>query len=261
MQRYLRIYKAIVKINTALIFAYRANFINHLFSTFVWGAFNVIWILLLTTKTKYVSGWRSDELVIITVGYVIITGVYYSLFAHNFENFSRIIDRGEFDGVLLKPLDAQFQTSMLRVSFASLIRTILGGVFLIWWISFHQYNIGLFQVVSFITLIGVGVMMMYAVWFFFITLLIWYPNLNNMIEFLYTINGFVRYPTEMLKASGLTPLLLFIPLSLIVATPVKVLLQKNAWGDVGLLLVLAIGLFALSRIFWKYALKSYTSAS
>jgi len=260
-KRYIRIYKAVLKINVALILAYRANFLNHLFSTGAWGVFNFIWITLLTNKAKQAFGWNGNELVVITIGYIIITGVHYSLFAHNFENFSRIIDRGEFDGMLLKPLDTQFQMSMMRVSFASLIRTILGSALLVWWVVMHQFSVGIFQIVAFIALMGVGVVLMYAVWFLFITTLIWYPNLSNMIELLYTLNGFARYPTKMLTASGFTPLLLLVPLALIVATPVSVLLQKNTWSDVGLLVLLGIGLFAVSRVFWKFALKSYTSAS
>lgn len=261
MKRYLQIYQAIIKINFALILAYRANFFNHLFSTSAWGVFNFIWIALLTNKAKFIFGWRGDELVVITIGYVIMTGVYYTLFAHNFENFSRIIDRGEFDGILLKPLDPQFHISMINISFASFIRTIMGLGFLIWWILSHNYAIGLFQVVSFIILMGIGVILMYTIWFLFITLLIWYPNLNNMVDFLYNINGFARYPAEMLRNGGAVALFIFVPISLIVATPVKVLLQKNAWGDVGLLIGFSVVLFYLSRQWWKYALKSYTSAS
>jgi len=225
MKRYIRIYKAIIKINAALILAYRANFINHIFSSFAWGVFNVVLILLLTSKTKLVFGWRSEELVIITIGYIIVTGVFYSLFAHNFENFSRVIDRGEFDSLLLKPLDTQFQISMMRVSFASLIRTVFGTIFLIWWLSSHHFAIGPFQVAGFIILVGLGVIVMYSVWFLFIAMLMWYPNLNNIIELLYTLNGFARYPTEMFKSIGIAPFLVFLPLSIIVATPVKVLLQ------------------------------------
>jgi len=261
MKRYLRIYKAIIKINSAHILAYRANFINNLFSSFIWGVFNIVWIGLLTNKATQVFGWRREELVMIAVGYVLLTGVYYSIFSHSFEIFSRTIDRGELDSLLLKPLDSQFQVSMMHISYSSLIRTILGTGFLIWWIVSHNYSIGLFQIVSYILLIGIGVCMMYAVWFLFLTLLIWYPNLGNMVEFLYTINGFARYPTEMLKKSGSVLLLIFIPVSLIVSTPVKALLQKNAGGDVFLLVGISIVLVGLSRMFWKFALKHYTSAS
>ncbi|MCX6731279.1 MAG: ABC-2 family transporter protein [Candidatus Roizmanbacteria bacterium] len=261
MRRYLRIYKAVLKINLSLILAYRANFISHLFSTTAWAAFNFIWIGLLTHKASSAFGWRSDELVVITIGYIIITGIYYFLFAHNFENFSQIIDHGRFDSILLKPLDSQFQISMMDASYASLIRTVLGVIGLIWWVSAHHYSVGLFQVVSFIVLMGVGVVVMYSVWFLFITTLIWYPNLSNIVDFLYTLNGFARYPAEMLRNSGIPSLILLVPISLIVATPVKILLQKNAWGDILLIIVIGCTLFWLSRIFWKFALKHYTSAS
>jgi len=261
MRRYLRIYKAIININFALILAYRANFINNMISSFVWGIFNFVWIGLVTNKTSKVFGWRSDELVVIILGYVLLTGLYYSLFAFNFQRFSRIIDRGEFDGMLLKPIDSQFQISMLHINYATLIRTIMGSGLLIWWVTSHYFVIGIFQVVGFIVLIGVGICMMYSIWFLLITTLIWYPNLNNLVDLLYTLNGFARYPTEMFIKSGAIPLLIFIPISLIVSTPAKVLLQKNAWGDIGLVVGIGCLLLTLSRVFWKHALKSYTSAS
>ena len=261
MKRYLRIYKAIITINFAYLLAYRANFINSVLSSMAWGIFNFIWIGLLTSKSSHVFGWRTDELVIITIGYVLLTGIFYSLFTRNFENLSRIIDRGELDSILLKPMDSQFQVSMMRISFSSLIRTVMGGGLLIWWIATHHYPVAFIEVFGFVALMGVGVVMMYSIWFIFLTVLIWYPNLGNMVELLYTINGFARYPIEMLKNTRLVALLIFVPMALIVSTPAKALLEKNAWGDIALLCGISALLFVLSRVGWKYALKSYTSAS
>lgn len=261
MKRYLRIYNAIIKINLSLILTYRANFFNNMFSSFAWGVFNFVWIALLTNKAKMIFGWKSEELVIITICYVTLTGLYYTLFSHNFGNFSRIVDRGELDGILLKPIDSQFQISMIRISFPSFIRTIMGVLALIWWVNVHAISIGIAQAFAFVILFGVGVLLMYSVWFLFITILIWYPNLGNLVELLYTLNSFARYPTEVIKSEGVTALLIFIPISLIVSTPVKALLQKNAGWDVMLLVVISACLFYISRLWWKYALKHYTSAS
>lgn len=261
MKRYLKIYRAIIKINIAYILTYRANFINGTIISFLWGAFNVVWVTLITNKATLVFGWKGGELVIITISYIVLTGINYTFFAHNFENFSRIVDRAEFDSILLKPIDPQFYISTIKISFGSFIRTITGSIFLAWWVVSHHYLTGPIQIMCYIVLLAVGVIMMYAIWFLFITTLIWYPNLGNLTEFLFTLNGFSRYPPEMLLSRGLTALLIFIPISLIVATPVKVLLQKNAWGDIGLMVGLCTILFYASRKFWKYALKHYTSAS
>lgn len=261
MKRYIRIYKAILRINGALLLTYRANFINGLISSFCWGIFNFVWIALLTHKGQTVFGWKSSELVFITISYVIVTGVFYAFSAHNFTNLSRIIDRGELDGILLKPLDSQFQISVMRISFGSLIRVIMGAILLIWWAIHNNYSIGIFQIINYSGLLMIGVVILYSIWSLCMTFLIWYPNLGNLVELMFTFNGFARYPSELLLKSGIWGLMIFLPLSLICSLPVKALLQKNSWNDVGLLIGICIVLFYLSRKFWKFALKHYTSAS
>lgn len=261
MKRYIRIYKAILAINSAYIMAYRVSFINSIISSFSWGTFNIIWIILLTNKAKTVFGWKSEELVFITISYVIVTGLYYAFFARNFDALSRIIDRGELDSILLKPVDSQFHVNMMKISFGSLIRVLMGSILLIWWAQHYHYSIGIFQIISYVFLQAVGVSLLYSMWSFCTTFLIWYPNLGNLIELLYTLNGFARYPTELIQKSGILGLFIFLPISLICATPVKALLQKNSLPDALLMCLLSVLLLAFNRAWWKYALRHYTSAS
>jgi ABC-2 type transport system permease protein len=241
--------------------AYRTSFINNIVSSLGWGTFQIIWITLLTNKAKIAFGWKQDEMIFLAMGYIVSLGIFHFLFSRNFDAFSRIIDRGEFDSHLLKPLDTQFLISTMILSLANVIRTFVGIGLMIWWAMAHHYHIGIFEVLNFSFLIGVGVMLMYSIWFIFITSLIWYPNLNNMVDFLYTLNGLSRYPSEMLRMSGKLILYLFLPLSLIVATPIRALINKNLWPDELLLLLICASLFYVSRRFWKYSLKYYTSAS
>lgn len=261
MMKYFRIYKAIFKINVVYILAYRTSFINNIISSLGWGMFQIIWITLLTNKAKIAFGWKQDEMIFLAMGYIVSLGIFHFFFSRNFDAFSRIIDRGEFDSHLLKPLDTQFLISTMILSIANIIRTFVGIGLMIWWAIIHHYHVGIFELLNFSFLIGVGVMVMYSIWFIFITTLIWYPNLNNMVDFLYTINGLARYPSEMLRMSGKLILYLFIPLSLVVATPIRVIIQKNLWPDELLLLGICALLFTISRKFWKYSLKYYTSAS
>ncbi|MFH0773130.1 MAG: ABC-2 family transporter protein [bacterium] len=261
MKRYFRIYKAIFRINIAYILAYRISFINNIISSLGWGVFQIVWITLLTNKAQTAFGWRQDEMIFLAMGYIVALGIFHFLFSRNFDAFSRIIDRGEFDSHLLKPLDTQFSISTMILSYANVVRSLVGIILIIWWAHIHHYPIGPLEVLNFALLIGVGVMTMYSIWFIFITLLIWYPNLNNMADFLYTLNGLARYPSDMIRMSGKIILYLFIPLALVVATPMRALLRKNVLPDELLLVGLCVLLFYISRMFWKHSLKSYTSAS
>lgn len=241
--------------------AYRTSFINGIISSLGWGVFQIIWITLLTNKAKTVFGWRQDEMIFLAMGYIVSLGIFHFFFSRNFDAFSRIIDRGEFDSLLLKPLDVQFSISTSILSYPNAVRTFVGLGLMIWWAIIHHYQIGFVEILNFSFLIGVGVMLMYAIWFIFITSLIWYPNLNNMVDFLYTINGLARYPSEMLRMSGKLILYFFIPLSLVVATPIRSMLQKSLWPDGFLLVSICSILLFISRMFWKHSLKYYTSAS
>lgn len=241
--------------------AYRASFINGILASLGWGMFQIIWITLLTNKAQIIFGWSRDEMIFLAMGYIVSLGIFHFFFSRNFDAFSRIIDRGEFDSHLLKPIDTQFSISTSVLSYPNALRTIVGIILMVWWAYIHHYPIGVLEVLHFSLLIGVGVMLMYSIWFIFITSLIWYPNLNNMVDFLYTINGLARYPSEMFRVGGKLILYLFIPLSLTIATPIRVLIQKSLWPDELLLVGICALLFYISRKFWKYSLKYYTSAS
>ena len=96
---------------------------------------------------------------------------------------------------------------------------------------------------------------------FYCTFLIWFPRLTNIIDFLFTIDGMARYPSEMIKK--LNPIILFfiLPFTLSVATPVKVLVRGSFDGDIIYLIIISVGMSVVSRLFWLYALRHYTSAS
>src|SRR3989344_7547774 len=108
MKRYFRIYKQLCIISLSELLAYRGNFLNSLISSLVWGAFSIVSILLLTAKTKSVFGWTREEIILLTCSYSMLIGIFHLVFSRNFEYFSRIMDLGQLDTFLLKPLDSQF---------------------------------------------------------------------------------------------------------------------------------------------------------
>lgn len=250
-----------LRINLVYLLTYRANFINNIISSLGWGVFQIVWIGLLMGKRGTVFGWTSDDMILLTFGYFMVLGIFHFLFSRNFDAFSRVIDRGEFDAILLKPLDSQFHSTLRIASYANLIRALVGLILIIAWIVIKHYTVTPLQIILFSFYTCVGIITLYSIWLIFITTLIWYPNLSNMTDLLYTVNGLARYPGEMIRSSGKVLLYILIPLSLTISAPMKILLHKNALEDVLILTVVGIALFVVSRMFWKHSLKFYMSAS
>ncbi len=261
MKRYLRVYHTLWKMSLETLIAYRANFINSTVASFAWAVFSFISIFLLTSKTNTIYGWSREEIILLTCGYGILIGVFHTLFSKNFERMAEIINFAQLDPILLKPMDSQFFLSMRWINYAASIRIVLGISFLFYFM--HALSIGLtwFSVVTFFILLIIGIVLLYSIWFIAATLLIWFPRLSNVIELMYTISGMTRYPGEMYKNASSYLFLFLLPITLIVTTPVKFVVQRASIIDIASLCMFAIIFFVFSRKFWKFALRFYTSAS
>lgn len=261
MIHYLKIYWRLVKINIVYLLTYRFNFFNKVISTVAWGFFQIAWIELLTYKTPSVFGWSHDELIALAGSYVIFAAIVHLLFSRNFSEFSRIVNYGQFDEYLIKPVDSQFLLSFKIIDFAGLFRIILGFYFVYSILLKNHIALTFANVAGYFILMLCGLIMTYGIWSIFSTVIIWYPQLNNIIDFLFNFNGMSRYPKEMILNTRNYLLYFLLPFTLILSTPTKVLFNKALSGDVELLLLFTLVFIFVARRFWKFALRFYTSAS
>ena len=259
MKKYIRVYRAIIAMNISYFATYRANLIAQLAVTVGWTIFQLIWIFLLTNRVTSSYGWSRDELTLFTLGFLFVTGFFHMFFSHNFEDMANIVNKGELDGYLLRPVDSAFLLTTLRIRISNFARIIIGGGLITWWVAAHHIEISMGSIVTFSLLMVAGVTLLYAIWMLFCTFLIWYPNLNNLPDFLFSFNNLMRYPTEMFQNAHNIILTFFLPLMLIVTTPIRFLINKPSYPNAILLILFSIVLFVASRIFWQFALRSYTS--
>lgn len=261
MKRYLKVYWKIIQINIALLFAYRANLYNSILITLGWGIVSVGGVFILTSRATHVYSWSRTDLYLLTGIYSIVVGLFHMLFSTSMERFARTISLGNLDSYLLTPIDSQLYLSTKMFRPVSSLRLMIGIVFT--GFILHQLHITLtfFSIGIGMLFIMLGIVFLYSLWFSILTLLIWNPNLANLIDFLYIINNLGRYPPEMLTVTRNIILYLFIPLALVAAVPAKFLLGKITLSEITIASVSTIGLFFFTRLFWKFALKSYSSAS
>lgn len=243
------------------MFAYRANFVNSILSSIGWSIVSISAIFLLTSRTSSIFGWSREELLLLVGVYNILNGFFVAFFARNFEKFSRIIHYAQLDSVLLKPADSQFLLSLSIFNIAGLARAMIGIIFTIYIVISLGLSISVGAFIEFVLLLLLSMVIFYSFWFLVLVPVIWFSNLTNLVDFLYVINNMGRYPSEILTSTHNLFLLLFIPLTLMASIPARVLLSKLTIHDLVVYLIIAFGLFFLSRKFYFFALKSYTSAS
>ncbi|MEK7571070.1 MAG: ABC-2 family transporter protein [Patescibacteria group bacterium] len=261
IQVYGRVYKTLLRLNVTKLFAYRANFINSAIAHTIWAAFGVISMLLLTSKVATVYGWTPNELMLLAGTYNLILSFFYFFFSRNFGDLADVIHFGKLDTFLLKPIDTQFLISSWNVGYTQLIRFVIGfGV--VWYFLVHMgTSLTFVSLVQFMLLLCASVIILYSFWMLVLTLLLWFTNVSNLVDLLYQINGITRFPSEIYKGFGMILFFVLFPLTLIVVSPTKALLQQMTWQEMLVPIGFAIGMGFLCRRFWQFALRFYTSAS
>lgn len=261
MKRYLKIYWLFMKYSIAEMLAFRMSFMQAVSSHLLWAFFTFLSMFLLTAKTKNVVGWSREELFLLTAVFNIMTGIFRAFITRNMDRFGKIIHYGDLDSFLLKPIDTQFWMSLRYFNLGAFVRVPVAiGVTAYILHLLHQTVIfGDILFFSFILLCGlIG---LYSIWFLTMTILIWFSNLTNLEEFLNSLNGITRYPKEIFENVSLFFLLVFLPITLVVSVPTKILLHEQTYLEMSLVIFFAIILFIASRYFWKYGLRFYSSAS
>ena len=261
MKRYIRIYLKLLEMNFSTLVAYRDNLINSLMSSVAWGTFSFLSIIILTSRTTSIFGWKSEEIILLTAIFSIIVGIFHSLFSRNFENLPNNILYGKFDGILAKPVDSQFFSGCSIVTYTPFVRVIFGVIAIGIILRSLHVSVGIPEIVLFFCMIGCSVILLYSLWSIVVTMLFWNPRLSNVVDVMYTVTGMVRYPGEMYKniRSGL--FIAILPLTFVAVTPVKVLIRSYGLYDIVGLVGFTVILLYISRIYWKFALRFYSSVS
>lgn len=231
------------------------------FSTSVWVFFTVFSTVVLTGKTGGIYSWSRNEIILLACLYNIFVGVFSSIFTPNINEFSNLVLKGLLDSYLLKPIDSQWNVSLSKISFTSLFRTLLGLIITVIFVIQAKIVIQPLDIFYCVILFMVAQVLLYSCLFIINTILIWAPRIDNISEIFYTLRSLGRYSPDVFERANIVVFFVLLPFIIILATPAKVLLHRASMFDVIQLIVMTIVFFSLSRLFWKFALRNYTSAS
>ena len=218
-------------------------------------------VIMLTARVTDAYGWQREELLLFNGIYGVIIGIFHMFISINMGRLSKVIHMGELDGILVKPIDSQFAVSLWMVNFATIFRILMALGYSIWIAGQLHLVVTIPQLVLFVFLACVSLILLYSLWFLILTNLIWFSNMTNLVLFMYSFESMARFPKEMLQQLASFLFVFVMPLALVINTPSRALLSRLDYKDALVVLVLAGGLWFVSRWYWRFALRHYTSAS
>jgi ABC-2 type transport system permease protein len=174
---------------------------------------------------------------------------------------SALVNKGELDFVLIKPMSSQFLVSTRYVTFSGLPAALVAAAYVLEAVRRLELRPSPFDLTAYVGLVLSGILSFYALWFMSVTLAVWAGRVNNIAFLIVPIMEMGRVPSDVFLGPFRVMFTFLIPIALVATIPSKALLglldPLTAVYAAGLTLALLV---ASSR-FWSFSLRRYASAS
>tara|TARA_B100000214_G_scaffold368799_1_gene340878 strand:+ start:150 stop:938 length:789 start_codon:yes stop_codon:yes gene_type:complete len=261
MDRYLKTIRLFWFTAFASQLEYQLNFLIELLAMLGTLLGSVFILSLFFSGGRQLGDWSWESALVIQGVYTFLDGLTNALLRPNLTEIVNYVREGTLDYVLLKPIDSQFWLSVKKFSFAGLPEIIL-GLFIVLWASIQTVDsLSIYSFFIFIISLIFGFVILYSVWFLIAASSIWFVKTWNATEVLRALLAAGRYPISAYPIILRFIFTLVLPVAFLTTFPAEAILGKLNLNVLFFGLILSCLFFIMSRLFWQFALKHYTSAS
>ena len=205
------------------------------------------------------GGWSWEQALIVLGLFTVMTGLSAMLLSPNLNRLVGHVQSGTLDFVLLKPIDSQFWLSTRTVSPWGVPDVLAGLGVLVY--AAARLGLAAGDVAWALVPLVAGVVVLYAVWFILASTSIWFVKVGNVTHVLQSFLEAGRYPLSAYPVALRVVFTAVVPVAFITTVPAEAMLGRVTPGWYAAAIALAATLLAVSRGFWRFALRHYTSAS
>ena len=263
--RYLRLLLVFCRLGLIREMAFRGNFVIKVIVEALWLCFLLVFYRVIFANTSRVADWTESQYLFFLGCYFTLEGLMETLFLSNCNEFAELVRTGDLDFYLLKPIDEQFLITCRYIEWSTIPNVFMGTSLMAVGLYRTGWAFDPIQMALFIALFVCGVGITYSFLLFLTSVSVWMMRNQSLYEMWWLVTSLMRYPKDIFAGTWFAPVSWFftfiVPVLIIVNVPacgmVKVLEPQLVLFMLAATVVLLLG----SRIFFRFALQKYRSAS
>ncbi|MBB5325612.1 ABC-2 type transport system permease protein [Anoxybacillus tepidamans] len=261
MGRYWRIFREFFRACFVEELEYRSEFLSNLLSSFFGIGIAILTVKIFFYQTDQLGGWTYADVLVLLGVFNTLRGLIDFALRPNMPRLLEHIRKGTLDYILTKPVDSMFYVSFRHLMFWRLIDVLLGLGVIGYGLVQQHYMPSLLDVAMFVISIGSSFVLIYALWMMLMTTSFWVIRIDDLSFIFDSFFETARFPSGMYRGWLRIILTYVLPAAVITNMPALSLLGR--WNVVTTAVSVGIAGFFLwlSHRFWRFALRSYTSAS
>ena len=257
----MRIAWTFLKVGVLNELQYRVNFVVQLFQTALALLTGLVVLALVYSHVDELNGWSEAELLVVLGIQILMGGAIRAWIQPNMQRFIDDVREGTFDYALTKPEDAQVLVSVREFRIWQVVDVVTGAVVMAVGIGRLQSDVGLADALAFGVALLLGTLMIYCFWLVLSTCAFWIVRMDNIVELFDGVYLTGRWPVGIYPDWLRFGITFLVPIAFAVTVPAEAVTSRLDWQTLALAAGFAVVLFAITRWFWRFGLRSYSGAS
>lgn len=260
-RRHLRLWRRFVLQALVRETHYRANFVATIVVGTLQLAFSLIPVLLLFTFTDDIKGWSQGDVIALGGVYQIAVAILWFGIETNMERISLYVRHGDLDLILIRPISALFYVMLRWVKPAEIFMILTGLAVTVVGLSISEEAPGAIEVAQAVLLIASGVILLTCAWTAIVITAFWSTTTGSVSMLVADFLQAGKYPLSFYPTAIRLFFAFIFPVGFASTFPVDALVGRGNWAVVLSGLVLAGAALVLLRVWWRFGVRFYSSAS
>jgi ABC-2 type transport system permease protein len=263
VRRYIEIYSIMLRNSLIREMSFKANFLLWLVVEVLWFCGQIFFFSIIFGNVDRIGDWTKWEVVLLIGTHQIISQLFQAFFFVNVAAIPELVRTGKLDTLLVWPLDSQFAVSTKQFGLDSLINAALGAVVVCVALTRLNFVPNITSMVLYVVALAVGVTVHYSIMLSLAAVSFWIVRAQGLVYGYFNFLTIARYPDVIFPKLFRFIFGWIIPVVIVANIPARLLIKPLGQPAQLMthLVLAAVIVFSLSRAFWNFALRHYSSAS
>lgn len=260
LTKYTRVFLTQLKNNFVREAVYRSNLFTMLFVDIIWIAVEFSLFGVIYANTPTLAGWSQPQVYFFLGIFFASDALFTTFFQRNFWNFSDLVNKGELDILLTKPIHPLFLALTRWMNITAIFNLFFGIAIAIRYAEPAGFSGGM-RWALLPGWLAVGVLTALVVRFAFSIWIFWTERSFALSRMYYQFFALATKPDALYPGWVRYVILTFLPFAFIGSVPARALIHGLELREFLTIILVLSGFFVFDWVFWKKGLKRYQSAS
>jgi ABC-2 type transport system permease protein len=259
--RYIRLYGFFLRFSISKAFEFRFDFYTRIIMDLCYYAVALAFFKVIFLHTSILGGWNESQMMVFISGYLIVDAINMTVFANNMWGLAPIINKGELDYYLVRPVSSLFFLSLRDFAANSFVNLICALGIFVWAIHGYSPWPGFPKILLFLLMLLNGSIIFSTLNIMANALTFWTHSPRGFGELVWNMAKFSERPDRIYHGFMRRVLTLILPYAVVSSFPARLLLESFDWRILLHMVGVSTAFLGILVLLWNRGLRDYSSAS